>query len=83
MKKLLLIITLLFTACSTQDKAPQYSDEVERCVSRIKAQLKDPESFKMRGEPGFHDSGEIVIYYSATNSFGGRVSDMYFCYGIN
>ena len=49
------------------------------CKNLIKANLKDPNSFKYLN--GIHNQKETgIIRYSATNSFGGRVQEVFRCF---
>jgi len=50
-----------------------------RCKRYLKANMKDPDSFKVLNSASAQFNTGI-IQYSATNSFGGRVQDSYKCF---
>ena len=53
------------------------SDHRARCISTVKNQLKDPGSFKRLDHSQFRQTG--ILRYTATNSFGGRVQEVFNC----
>lgn len=63
---------------------------VELCSASIASQLKDPESIKVLSAEGIEGKGKSIggkvydqrtrLRYTATNSYGGRVSDIALCY---
>ena len=48
------------------------------CVRQLKNSLKDPHSLRRLGSPS-QENASGIIKYSATNSFGGRVTGYYVC----
>ena len=67
----------------TKDK-PKTTDQLKieklvRCRSLIRENLKDPSSFKVLNS-SYSQKETGIIKYSATNSFGARVQEVYKCF---
>jgi hypothetical protein len=48
------------------------------CLRQLKDSLKDPDSLRRLGSPS-QENASGIIKYTATNSFGGRVTGYYVC----
>ena len=82
-----------FMACSSRAKGSFVTNETlvaqkgtqarRDCINTLKAQLKDPDSLKVQAH-SFTRKGNslgVKLQYSATNSFGGRISGTFTCKG--
>ena len=59
-------------------KAAMTTSQRAVCVRQLKNSLKDPHSLRRLGSPS-QENASGIIKYSATNSFGGRVTGFYVC----
>ena len=63
---------------TTNNVARMTTKERAVCVRQLKNSLKDPHSLRRLGSPS-QENASGIIKYSATNSFGGRVTGYYVC----
>jgi hypothetical protein len=70
-----------FVACANIKESPaarvsrEATEARVRCYERLRSTLKDPGSLRIYNR----GSDSMMIDYSATNSFGGRLRKQYWC----
>lgn len=89
MNKLIAIVvtTVLIIGCQSQEEKDN-SIVINKCISELKSELKDPDSMKLTSEPSvyishvpaYNNKKMVSLHYNVKNSYGGYVgNETFYC----